>query len=52
MMFKLSVNTTKEEGRDVRRIPNVFHGCDVVDVVSGYVYLGITMNYNDKFEKQ
>ena len=56
MMFKLSVNSTKTKiivfsrGK-VRRIPTFHYGCDVVEVVSDYVYLGITMNYNNKFEK-
>ena len=55
-MFKLYVNTTKQKvlflsrGK-VRRIPTFHYGCDVVEVVSDYVYLGITMHYNNKFEK-
>ena len=54
MMFKLSVNTTKTKkcffsiGK-VSRIPTFHYGTHVV--VSDYVYLGITMNYNNKFEK-
>ena len=56
MMFKLYVNTTKTKiivfsGGKVRRIPTFYYGCDVVEVVSDYVYLGITINYNNKFEK-
>ena len=35
----------------VRRIPTFHYGCDVVEVVSNYVYLGITMNYNNTYEK-
>ena len=35
----------------VRRIPTFNYGCDVVEVVSDYVYLGITMNYTNKYEK-
>ena len=56
MMFNLSVNTTKTKiivfsrGK-VRSIPTFHYGCELVEVVSDYVYLGITMNYNNKFEK-
>ena len=56
MMFKLSVNTTKTKtnfftrGR-VRRIPTFHYGTHVVEVVNDYDYLGITMNYNNKYEK-
>ena len=35
----------------VRHIPTFHYGCDVVEVVRDYVYLGITMNNNNKFEK-
>ena len=35
---------------NVRRIPTFRYGCDVVEVVSEYVYLGITMNYTNKHE--
>ena len=35
----------------IRRIPIFHYGCDVVEVVSDYVYLGITMNYNNQYEK-
>ena len=57
MMFKLSVNTTKTKSivffsrGKVRRIPAFHYGTHVVEVVSDYVYLGITMNYNNKYEK-
>ena len=56
MMFKLSVNITKTKiivfsrGK-VRRTPTFHYGTHVVEVVSDYVYLGITMNYNNKYEK-
>ena len=56
MMFKLFVNTTKTKiivfsrGK-VRRIPTFHYGTHVVEVVSDYVFLGITMNYNNKNEK-
>ena len=53
MMFKLSVLKQKLlffRGK-VRRIPTFHYGCNVVEVVSDYVYLGITMNYNHKYEK-
>ena len=56
MMFKLSVNTTKTKNivfyrGNVRRIPTFHYGCNVVEVVSEYVYLGITMNYNNSMKK-
>ena len=55
MMFHLSVNTTKTKiifsrGK-VRRIPTFHYGTHVVEVASDFVYLGITMNYNNKYEK-
>ena len=57
MMFKLFVNTTKTKyfvvfsrGR-VIHIPTFHYGCDAVEVVNDYIYLGITMNYNNKYEK-
>ena len=33
------------------RITTFHYRCNVVEVVSDYVYLGITMNYNNKYEK-
>ena len=57
MMFKLFANTIKTNKHKknsrgkVRRIPIFHYGCDVVEVVSDYVYLGIPMNYNNKYEK-
>ena len=42
-MYKLSVNITKSKG-------NTYSNSNVVEVVSDSVYLGITMNYNNKFE--
>ena len=54
-MFKLSVNTTKTNKKNsrgkVRRIPTFYNGWDVFEVVSDYVHLGITMIYNNKFDK-
>ena len=35
----------------VRRIPTFHNSTHVVEVASDYVYLGITINYNNKFEK-
>ena len=35
----------------VRRIPTFHYGTHVVEIVSDYVDLGITMNYNNKYEK-
>ena len=56
MMFTLYVNTTKTQIvffflEEIRRIPTFHYGCDVVEVISDYVYLGITINYNNKFGK-
>ena len=55
-MYKLSVNIAKSKiivfsrGK-VRRFSSFKYGFDVIEVVSDYVYLGITMNYNNKFDK-
>ena len=55
-MYKLSVNIAKRKiivfsrGK-VRRFSSFKYGFDVIEVVSDYVYLGITMNYNNKFDK-
>ena len=56
MMLKLSVNTTRTKTivfftGNVRRIPNFHYGCDIVEAVSEYIYPGVTMNINNKFEK-
>ena len=53
---KLTVNTSKTKimifsrGK-VRRFPTFKYGTDTIEVVSDYVYLGVTMNYNNKFVK-
>ena len=55
-MYKLSVNIAKRKiivfsrGK-VRRFSSFKYGFDVIEVVSDYVYLDITMNYNNKFDK-
>ena len=55
-MYKLSVNIAKSKiivfsrGK-VRRFSSFKYGFDVIEVVSDYLYLGITMNYNNKFDK-
>ena len=55
-MYKLSVNIAKSKiivfsrGK-VRRFSSFKYGFDVIEVVSDYVYIGITMNYNNKFDK-
>ena len=55
-MYKLSVNMAKRKmivfsrGK-VRRFSSFKYGFDVIEVVGDYVYLGITMNYNNKFDK-
>ena len=35
----------------VKRIPTFKYGHDIIEVVSEYVYLGVTMNYNNNFTK-
>ena len=55
-MKTLSVNIAKSKiivfsrGK-VRRFSSFKYGFDVIEVVRDYVYLGITMNYNNKFDK-
>ena len=55
-MYKLSLNIAKRKiivfsrGK-VKRFSSFKYGFDVIEVVSDYVYLGITMNYNNKFDK-
>ena len=56
MMYKIYVNTIKTKiivfsRAKLRRIPTFHYGCDIVEVISDYVYLGITMNYNNTYEK-
>ena len=54
--FKLIVNTNKTKiiifsrGK-VRRFTTFKYGCDIIEVVSDYVYLGIKMNSNNTFAK-
>ena len=54
--FKLIVNTNKTKiiifsrGK-VRRFTTFKYGCDIIEVVSDYVYLGIKMNFNNTFAK-
>ncbi len=51
---KLSVNTSKTKiivfsrGK-IRKIPSFRYGADIIEVVSDYIYLGVTMHYNNKF---
>ena len=55
-MYKLTVNIKKTEimvfsrGK-VKRFPRFKYGDNTIEVVSNYVYLGITMNFNNKFNK-
>ena len=35
----------------VKRYPILSYGDDIIEVVSEYVYLGVTMNYNNEFVK-
>ena len=55
-IYKLSVNIAKSKiivfsrGKE-KRFSSFKYGFDVIEVVSDYVYLGITMNYNNKFDK-
>ena len=52
----LTVNTSKTKiivfsrGK-VKRYPIFSYGDDIIEVVSEYVYLGVTMNYNNEFVK-
>ena len=54
--FKLIVNTNKPKiiifsrGK-VRRFTTFKYGCDIIEVVSDYVYLGVKMNFNNTFAK-
>ena len=54
--FKLIVNTNKTKiiifsrGK-VIRFTKFKYGCDIIEVVSHYVYLGIKMNFNNTFAK-
>ena len=35
----------------VKRYPTFSSSDDIIEVVSNYIYLGVTMNYNDEFVK-
>ena len=55
MNIVLIVNTKKNiyilsRGK-VRRFTTFKYGCDIIEVVSDYVYLGIKMNFNNTFAK-
>ena len=55
-MYKLTVNINNTKiivfsrGK-VKRFPTFKYGNNTIEVVSYYIYLGITMNYNNKFNK-
>ena len=55
-LYNLTVNTSKAKimvfsrGK-VKRYPIFSYGDDIIEVVSDYVYLGATMNYNNEFVK-
>ena len=54
--FKLIVNINKTKiiifsrGK-VRRFTTFKYGCDIIEVVSDYVYLGVKMNFTNTFTK-
>ena len=55
-LYKLIVNTNKTKiiifSRGmIRRFPTFFYGENEIEVVKDYVYLGVTMNYNNTFSK-
>ena len=52
--FKLIVNINKTKiiifsSGKVRQFTTLKYGCDIIEVVSDYVYLGIKMNFNNTF---
>ena len=55
-MCKLTVNIKKTKiivfsrGK-VKHFPTFEYGNNTIEVVSDYIYLGITMNFNNKFNK-
>ena len=55
-LWKLNLNTSKTKvvifsrGK-VRKFPLFKFGSDTIEVVDDYIYLGVTINYNGKFEK-
>ena len=56
VVYKLFVNTSKTKiivfsrGK-VRRFPTFHYGDSIIEVVNDYIYLGVTMNYNNSFLK-
>ena len=55
-LYNLTVNTIETKIRvfcrgKVKRYPIFSYGDDIIEVVSDYVYLGVTMNYNNEFVK-
>ena len=55
-MYKLTVNIKKTKiivfsRIKVKRFPTFKYGDNTIEVVSDYVYLGITMNFNNKLPK-
>ena len=55
-MYKLTVNIKKTKNivfsrGKVKRFPTFIYGDNTIKVVSDYIYLGITMNFNNKFNK-
>ena len=56
-MYNLTVNNTKKtkiikfSREKVKRFPTFKYGDNTIEVVSDYIYLGITMNFNNKFNK-
>ena len=56
VMYKLTVNIKKTKiivfsREKVKRFPKFKYGKNTIEVVSDYIYLGITMNFNNKFNK-
>ena len=55
-MYKLTVNIKNTKiivfsRRKVKRFPTFKYGGNTIEVVSDYIYLGITINFNNKFNK-
>ena len=55
-LYKMFVNTSKTKivvfsRRKVRCFPKFYCGNSIIEVVSDYIYLGVTMNYNNRFLK-
>lgn len=55
-MWNLKVNTKKTKivifSRGlVRKTPDFYYGSEKIEIVSDYVYLGVTFNFNGKFPK-